>query len=119
MLFPTLDSRSWSRYQAGEGTKGPRIAEVHLRRVRAQRQGQAGPEVWLLVRLDPESGEQKAFLSNAPATLSSTRLVTLSGLRWPVEQILGSVQHRNRKRNNRYRVRRLRVLALKSALSLA
>ena len=32
---------------------------------------------------------------------------------------MGSVQHRNRKRNNRYRVRRLRVLALKSAPSLA
>ena len=87
LLFPTLDGRSWSRHQFGEGTKGPRIAEVHLRRVRAQRQGQAGPEVWLLLRLDPESGEQKAFLSNAPATLSSTRLVTLSGLRWPVEQL--------------------------------
>ena len=87
LLFPTLDGRAWSRHQFGEGTKGPRIAEVHLRRVRAQRQGQAGPEVWLLVRLDPESGEQNAFLSNAPATLSSTRLVTLSGLRWPVEQL--------------------------------
>jgi SRSO17 transposase len=87
MLFPTLDGRSWSRYQLGDGTKGPRIAEVHLRRVHAQRQGQAGPEVWLLLRLDPESGEQKAFLSNAPATLSSARLVAVSGLRWPVEQI--------------------------------
>ena len=87
LLFPTLDGRAWRRHQFGEGTKGPRIAEVHLRRVRAQRQGQAGPEVWLLVRLDPESGEQKAFLSNAPATLSASRLVTVSGLRWPVEHI--------------------------------
>lgn len=86
-LFPTLDGRSWSRYDIGEGTKGPRIAEVHLRRVRAQRQGQAGPEVWLLLRLDPESGEQKAFLSNAPATLSGSRLVQVSGRRWPVEHI--------------------------------
>lgn len=86
-MFPTLDGRSWSRYELGDGTKGPRIAEVHLRRVRAQREGGAGPEVWLLLRLDPESGEQKAFLSNAPATLSSSRLVTVSGLRWPVEHI--------------------------------
>jgi len=41
----------------------------------------------LILRLDPESGEQKAFLSNAPATLRAARLVTVSGLRWPVEQI--------------------------------
>ena len=86
-LFPALDSRSWSRYDMGDGTNGPRIAEGHLRRVRAQREGQAGAEVWLLVRLAPESGEQNAFLSNAPATLSASRLVTVSGLRWPVEHI--------------------------------
>lgn len=88
-LFPTLDGRSWSRYELGDGTKGPRIAEVHLRRVRAQREGQAGPEVWLLLRLDPESGEQKAFLSNAPQTLSASRLVSVSGMRWPVEHLFG------------------------------
>lgn len=86
-LVATLAGRSWSRHHLGDGTKGPRIAEAHLRRVRAHRGGQAGPEVWLLLRLDPESGEQKAFLSNAPATLSGTRLVTVSGMRWPVEQI--------------------------------
>jgi SRSO17 transposase len=86
-LFPTLNGRAWSREEIGEGTKGPRIAEVHLRRVRAQRQGHAGPEVWLLLRLDPESGEQKAFLSNAPATLSGSRRVRVSGMRWPVEHL--------------------------------
>jgi SRSO17 transposase len=86
-LFGRLDARSWSRQQLGEGTKGPRIAEAHVRRVRAQRQGQAGPEVWLLLRLDPESGAQKAFVSNAPRTLSTARLLMVTGLRWPIEQI--------------------------------
>jgi len=41
-----------------------------------------------MLRLDSESGEQKAFLSNAPATLSVVRLITVTGLRGPVEQIL-------------------------------
>ena len=86
-LFDTLPGHSWSRHLVGDGSKGPRIAEAHVRRVRAQRDGRPGPAVWLLLRLDPESGEQKAFLSNAPATLSAARLVTVSGMRWPVEQI--------------------------------
>lgn len=86
-LFRTLPGSAFTRQLIGDGSKGPRIAEAHVRRVRAQRDGQSSPEVWLILRLDPESGEQKAFLSNAPATLSATRLVTVSGLRWPVEQI--------------------------------
>lgn len=85
-LFPTLVGNRWGRYLVGDGTKGPRIAEAHVRRVRAQRDGAAGPEVWLVLRLDPESGEQKAFLSTAPVTLTAARLVQVSGLRWPVEQ---------------------------------
>ncbi len=86
-LFRTLASHSWSRRLVGAGTKGPRIAEAHVRRVRAQRDGRPGPAVWLILRLDPESGAQKAFLSNAPATLSAARLVMVRGMRWSVEQI--------------------------------
>jgi SRSO17 transposase len=86
-LFLTLPGSAFTRQLVGDGTKGPRIAEAHIRRVQAQRNGQPGPEVWLILRLDPESGEQKAFLSNAPATLTAARLVTVTGLRWPVEQI--------------------------------
>jgi SRSO17 transposase len=82
----TLASTAWSRQQLGEGTKGPRITDASVERVQAQRGGQPGPAVWLILRVDPESGEQKAFLSNAPATLTPTRLVSVSGLRWPVEQ---------------------------------
>jgi len=84
-LFRTLAGRRWSRHLVGDGTKGPRIAEAHVRRVRAQRDGAPGEEVWRILRLDPESGEQKAFRSNAPATLRVARLITVSGLRWPVE----------------------------------
>jgi SRSO17 transposase len=86
-LFRTLTGNNWSRQLVGDGSKGPRIAEAHVCRVRAQRDRKPGPAVWLVLRLDPESGEQKAFLSNAPATLVAPRLVTVSGMRWPIEQI--------------------------------
>ena len=52
-LFRALAGRSWSRHLVGDGTKGPRIAEAHVRRVRAQRDGQPDAEVWLILRLDP------------------------------------------------------------------
>ncbi len=86
-LFHSLASSRWSRQLLGDGTKGPRITEAWVQRVRAQRDGQPGPEVWLVLRFDPESGERKAFLSNAPIRLTAARLVTVSGLRWPVEQL--------------------------------
>jgi SRSO17 transposase len=86
-LFRTLAGSRWSRRLVGAGTTEPRIAAAHVRRVRAQRGRQPGPDIWLILRLDPESGEQKAFLANAPATLTAARLITVTGLRWPVEQI--------------------------------
>lgn len=85
--FCDLAADAWERHVVGAGTKGPRIATAHVQRVQAQRNGQAGPDVWLILRRDPESGEPKAFLSNAPATLTPTRLITVSGMRWPIEQI--------------------------------
>jgi SRSO17 transposase len=86
-LFRSLPPTAWSRQTIGDGTKGRRIADAVVQRVRAQRDGQPGPEVWLILRIDPETGEQKAFLSNAPATLTPARLIAVSGMRWPIEQI--------------------------------
>ncbi|NJM06535.1 IS701 family transposase [Candidatus Gracilibacteria bacterium] len=85
-LFDTLPAAAWHRHLVGDGTKGRRIAETWVQRVQAQRAGQAGPDVWLILRIDPESGEQKAFLSNAPATLAVSLLVRMTGMRWPIEQ---------------------------------
>ena len=86
-LFGRLPATAWSRQTIGGGTKGRRLAEAAVLRGHAQRDGQLGPEVWLILRIDPETGEQKAFLSNAPATLPPTRLIAVSGMRWPIEQI--------------------------------
>jgi len=86
-LFRTLAGSTWRRHLIGDGTKGPRIAEAQVPRVRAQRDAQPGPEVRLILRLDPERGEQKAFRSNAPTTVTAAQIVTVTGLRWPGEQI--------------------------------
>lgn len=86
-LFSRPSATAWIRHVLGDGTKGRRIADAVVQRVRAQRDGQPGPEIWLILRRDPETGEQKAFVSNAPASVTSTRLVALSGMRWPIEQI--------------------------------
>lgn len=86
-VFRGVDATTWERYTIGGGTKGRRIADAVVQRVQAQRAGQPGPEVWLILRRDPETGDQKAFLSNAPATLTAPRLLAVSGMRWPIEQI--------------------------------
>ncbi len=84
--FGRVPATAWTRHTLGDGAKGRRIADAVVQRVRAQRAGQPGPEVWLILRRDPETGEQKAFLSNAPASVTSERLVAVSGMRWPIEQ---------------------------------
>ena len=84
--FTALPPTAWTRHLVGDGTKGPRITEAHVQRVQAQRAGRAGPAVWLILRIDPESGEQKAFLSNAPETITAPRLITVTGRRWPIEE---------------------------------
>lgn len=87
-LASTLAAKAWRQVTLGDGTKGRRIAEANVQRVLAKRDGAPGPELWLIVRLDPESGELKAFLSNAPATLKPARLLSVSASRWPIEQCL-------------------------------
>ncbi len=84
-LAKTLPSEGWSREVIKEGSKGPIVADVATLRVTAVREGMPGPEVWLVLRRNVETGELKTYLSNAPATTPQTRLVWVSGMRWPVE----------------------------------
>lgn len=85
-LAARLPGHTWERHTLGYGTKGPRITDAVVERVQAQRTGRPGPAVWLILRRDPESGELKAFLSNAPDSCAASRLITVSGCRWPIEQ---------------------------------
>ena len=56
-----------------------------MSRVVAVRDGLPGPEVWLVLRRNLESGELKTYVCNAPTATSLKTLARLSGMRWPIE----------------------------------
>jgi SRSO17 transposase len=80
-----LPAHAWTRQCIKEGSKGPIVADFALLRVVAVREGLPGPEVWLGLRRNVETGELKTYLSNAPVTTLPSRLVWVSGMRWPLE----------------------------------
>lgn len=75
----------WVRHTIVEGSKGPIIADIVVQRSHAVRAGQRGPAVWLVLRWNPETGELKTYLSNAPADTPLATLVRMCGMRWPIE----------------------------------
>jgi len=81
-----LPARAWSRQGIKEGSKGPITADFALLPVVAVRDGLPGPDGWLILRRNPETGELKTYLSNAPAATPSATLVRVSGMRWPIER---------------------------------
>jgi SRSO17 transposase len=81
----SLPAAQWSRQTIKEGSQGPLVADCAALRVIAGRGGLPGPEVWLVLRRHVLTGELKTYLSNAPADISLTTLVRLSGMRWPIE----------------------------------
>jgi SRSO17 transposase len=84
-IAAALPQAAWSRQTIKEGGKGPMVADCVALRVVAVRDAWPGPELWLILRRDPSSGELKAYLSNAPADTPLTPFVWLSGMRWPTE----------------------------------
>jgi SRSO17 transposase len=80
-----LAPSAWQRRTIKEGTKGPLVADFVCLRVVAVRQALPGPDVWLILRRHPETGEIKYYLSNAPHQTTLHTFVWLSGMRWPVE----------------------------------
>jgi SRSO17 transposase len=75
----------WTCHTILEGSKGPIIADIVVQRVQAVRDGARGPDVWLVLRWNPETGELKTYLSNAPADTPLATLVRMCGMRWPIE----------------------------------
>jgi SRSO17 transposase len=84
-LAAALPAASWRRRTIKEGSKGPLVAEFAAVRVIAVRDGLPGPEVWVVLRRHPLTGELKTYLSNAPDKTSLATLVRQSGMRWPIE----------------------------------
>ncbi len=85
-LAEALPATAWSRQLIKEGSKGPIAADFAALRVVAARDGRPGPDVWLILRRNPETGDLKTYLSNAPADTPLATLVRLSGMRWPIER---------------------------------
>ena len=84
-IAESVSADRWSRQTIKEGTKGPIVADFAVLRVVAVRDRLPGPEVWLVLRRNVETGELKTYLSNAPADTPFETLVQLSGMRWPIE----------------------------------
>jgi len=84
-LAAALPADRWGRRTIKEGSKGPLVARFAALRVLAVREALPGPEVWLVLRRNPLTGELKTYLSNAPSYTPLATLVRLSGMRWPIE----------------------------------
>ncbi len=84
-VLADLPAQAWTRHLIKEGSKGPIVADFALVRVVAVREGLPGPEVWLVLRRNVETGKLKTYVSNAPVTTLPSRLVWVSGMRWPLE----------------------------------
>ena len=85
VVAESLPAAHWSRPTRKEGRKGPIVADGAALRGSAVREGLPGPEVWLMIRRNPLTGELKPYVSNAPVDLTLATLVRLSGMRWPIE----------------------------------
>jgi SRSO17 transposase len=84
-LAGQLPAAAWERQVIKEGSQGPLVAEFAFVRVIAVRDGLPGPEVTLVLRRSLSDGELKTYLCNAPTTIAHSRLVRISGMRWPIE----------------------------------
>ncbi len=85
-LAAALPAAAWTRQLIKEGAKGPLEADIARVRARATRDGQPGPDVWVVLRRSlGDAPTLKAYLSNAPADTPLATLVWLCGMRWPVE----------------------------------
>jgi len=85
-LAAQLPPQAWRTYQVKAGEKGPIAAQFAFVRAVAAREGQPGPDVWVVLRRSRSAPpELKIFLSNAAAETPREELVRVSGRRWPIE----------------------------------
>ncbi len=84
-IAASLPAEAWTRHTIKEGSKGTLAADFAALRVVAVRNALPGPEVWLVLRRDPATGEIKYYLSNAPVETELATFAWVSGMRWPIE----------------------------------
>jgi SRSO17 transposase len=80
-----LPAEAWTCQTIKEGSQGPMVAEFAALRVIVVRETLPGPEVWLVLRRYTETGELKTYLCHAPVDITLTKLMQMSGMRWPIE----------------------------------
>lgn len=85
VIAASLPTDAWTRHTIKEGSKGTLVADFAALRVVAVRESLPGPQVWLVLRRDPATGEIKFYLSNAPAETELATFAWVSGMRWPIE----------------------------------
>lgn len=85
LIAASLPADAWTRHTIKEGSKGTLVADFAALRVVAVRDGLPGPQVWLVLRRNPEDGEVKYYLSNAPTETELATFAWVSGMRWPIE----------------------------------
>jgi SRSO17 transposase len=84
-IAAALPTEQWTRQTIKEGSKGTLVADFAMLRVVAVRDALPGPEVWLVLRRNPDTGEVKYYLSNAPVETPLHTFAWVSGMRWPIE----------------------------------
>jgi len=79
----------WQRLTVAEGEKGPRIYDWAYGRVVESRNGQPGPDAWLLARRSPDDPTDLAYyLSSAPIDTPLLLLAQVASSRYAVEQVI-------------------------------
>jgi SRSO17 transposase len=87
-LAAGIPHEGWTRATIKEGSKGPIVCDFAFLRLIESRKNLPGPEVWLIIRRNPEDPSiLKYYYSNAPASTPVIEFIRLSGMRWPIETI--------------------------------
>jgi SRSO17 transposase len=81
----TLDASAWREITVAEGTQGWRTYRFAAERRRETRDGQPGPERWVIYRENRDGSEPRFYFSNAPADTPLATLARVAAARWPIE----------------------------------
>jgi SRSO17 transposase len=85
-LMAALPAEAWARLSAGEGTKGPRVAE--WARVRTASTGEPGWARWFVARRGMDAAgepEMTYFMAGAPEGTTLEEIARAAGTRWSIE----------------------------------
>lgn len=83
---PAFTQQSWRTFRLSRQTLGDQVWEAKAARVwLSSARGPSSRQYWLIWARNVRTGEQKYFVSNAPARVSLQRLLRVAFRRWNVE----------------------------------